>query len=361
MTTEKPQTDVKLRFYALPAQHVSRTNSELLRDDVVVACMNILYNVIVANRWFVLPADAPGAVKDLAQHMTITEGFTEALRHLCIGLFTQNAVVEVVWGSDYLPKTYRPIDFDIVSPVLNEYAELQYFEVRTNAGIQQLPLTRSIYLINNARIGWAQRESLLQVVEPLTNLRAALRESIRQYADRHAVPPVMGAFPASFSDAEIDSFFSALKKLHQSKVFAVPMLANETPQVQFLEPRTSSIDFTLAVYQQAAYDIARVLLGPILALFEAQFGTRAQAQVHYEMLMQVVRGMQSTIESAITRHFQFLCRLHGYNEGYQWRLAEPPIRTSDTVIQNLPELMTMGIISSDDTKAIRAMLNLPET
>lgn len=362
MRTERPQVDAKLRVLAVsPPCQLSRPTAELLRDDTVNACLNILYNVIAGNSWVIYPSDAPEPVQNLAQRMADTEGFGNALRHLCTGLFTGSAVVEVIWGKDYLPKAYRSIDYDAVDPRVDEYGQVRHFEVRTNAGLQELPLTRSMYLIHNPRIGQATGESLLQIVEPLTNLRAALRMSIQQFADRHAVPPIMGVFPASFSDEEIDSFFTALKKLHKSKIFAVPMLANETPQVQFLEPRANSIDWALTAYQQASYDIARVLLGPILALFEAQFGTRAQAQVHHQLLMQVIRGMQSAVESAVTRHFQLLCQLHGLEPSYRWRLTEPPLRTSDTVIQNLPELMTIGIITSDDTKAIRAMLNLPES
>lgn len=361
MRLEKPPIDARLRVLTASAPlDTGRSLYTYSNDDIVAACLNILTQVIGGNNWILAPSDAPESAWRVAERLSQAEGFYDAVQHLIFGFLVGYAVVEVVWGKDYYPVLLRPIDSPLVRIERDEYGTLQKFTVYTSAGLQDLPLNRALYLIHHSRIGSADGEPLLKKVEPLVKLRAALRESIQQFAERHAIPPVMGVYPPSFSDNEINSFFEGLQRLRESKVFAVPMLVGESPQVQFLEPRTSSIEWILTAYQQAGYDIARVLLGPILTIFEAQFGTRAQAQVHYDLLMQVIRGMQRAIEESVNRLYQYICVLQGVDSQVTWRLTEPPLRSNDRLIQHLPELMSMGVLDSGDFKTIRSMLNLPE-
>jgi len=106
--------------------------------------------------------------------------------------------------------------------------------------------------------------------------------------------------------------------------------------------------------------IARGVLGSVLAVFESEFGTRAQAETHLEVLKAVVRSHQGPIEEAINQ--QLVEPVLAYNVGeadVRFELSEPDFADREKVGRWVADLAQAGVIDLEaDRDAIRGLFGL---
>jgi phage gp29-like protein len=106
--------------------------------------------------------------------------------------------------------------------------------------------------------------------------------------------------------------------------------------------------------------IARAVLGSVLAIFEAEFGTRAQAETHLEMLKKVISSYQKDIEGPVNA--QLVKPVLRYNVGdadVVWHLNAPAFADLQKLGAWIADLAQAGVIDPvRDANSIRGMFNM---
>lgn len=331
----------------------------LQKDDVVGACLQVLSTVVLSGGWTI--QSNVEQEQELWARLEQVHGFQESMEALVLAIATRFSVVEIVWGKDYFPILLRPIPHELIILDFGDALEPDVY-VQTFEGREKLPPERRLLIIHRPTIRNPEGTSILSLVEGLLKARNAIDQSLRKYAERFGAPLILGRYDPSLNDDEVNALLQSLKQLQSASVAVVPGTEGSA-SVDLLEPKGSgSAQILLDIINQLDRRIARALLGPILPLFEAQFGTRAQAQVHLDMLRAVIRYYQQLIESSINAQLWApLCwyQLARMPEGAA-ALREPHLVDADKLAQWVAALVQVGVLDpQSDAQYVRQLLNLP--
>lgn len=364
--TEDTNAQLALRVAATGIwQPVSGINSELLRHPLLSAVWHVLQELLVANGTRIVPTMQGQPVPDdeYALHAQLTQAdhYALTLRHLTQSHLVGAAVAEILWDANAHPIALRPIPTERVQFGLDAYGQVVNLRVQTDYGLQDLPLERAVYVIAQPLMLYYRVPPRLLALKRYLDAYDRTLRAIDLYLQRHAVPTTIATTPPTITEPEREQIYDALVKMKDAFVAVLP--AGDGSTLQFLEPRGSGIEFALEYLQMLERLIARALLGSILAVYEAQYGTRAQAQVHWETLKSVISAMQQPIEDAL--HDQlwrpYCTEQLGHEPITRFRLNEPERMQSEALMRNIADLVALGFVDPDrDRDWVRALVGLED-
>ena len=361
-TQLKPEPRVRLRSQAMPFVGVASSIAQDLYHPLVQAVLHILRELIASGgaRLVGRDADAPDAERALFERLTDTEGFYHAVRHLASAHVAGVAVAEIVWDEDYHPRQLRPIPIERVQLGLDEYGEVVSVRVQTSAGLQNLPLSNTLFVIHGSWHLYPSRELPLQALQKYLRAYDRVLRSIDLYLQRHATPTALAKTPAAYTAEESEQLFQALVKMQEALVAVIP---DPATVVEFLEPKGTGMQLGLEMLNLLERLVARTLLGSVLAVYDAQYGTRAQAQVHWEVTQRLISALQQPIERALNQQlWKPYCTYQlGREPISQLQLNELESVNRAELIRNLGDLVALGMVDPEADRAwLRALLGLSE-
>jgi len=358
MSETRPRPEVKLRTLPQAFTIAATGLREQLYHPLVQSVLHILRE-LVASGGARLVGDVPDEERELFAQLIRTRDFDLAVRHLAVAHVAGVSAVEILWGEDYMPTGYRPVPPERIQLGLDEYGQITALKVVSNAGVQDLPLTHVILV--NASTAWhlyGVRELPIHALAKYLQAYDRALRSVDLYLQRHAVPTAIAKTPPSYTEEERRDLYDALANLKDALVAVLP---DQETVVEFLEPRGTGMNLALEVMALLERLVARTLLGGVLAVYEAQYGTRAQAQVHWQVMQKLVSAIQQPIESAL--HEQLWSRV------CQYQLGREPIGTlelneleqvaSSEILRNLADLVALGMVDPErDRSWLRGLLGL---
>lgn len=351
--------DPKVRLRALTVSPtVGTAGAQLLLHPVVHGVLHILQELLTGNGVRLVPRagdPVPDAEMELFAAMTEADGWDTALRHLVSAYLMGAACFEIVWGEDYFPVAYRPVPHGKARLGLDEYGVPQDITVQTSVGVQSLPLAHAVLFMPLQTVEHPAGEPrLLRYRKYLDAYDDALK-SLHLYIQRHGTPTVLAQLPPSYTEQETQAVHDALVRMQNALVATVPAAGDA--KIEFLEPRGTGMELALRLLELLERLVVRSLLGSILAVYEAQYGTRAQAQVHWEVMQQLVASMQRPLERALDA--QLWRRLAEYHQGVpagKLALNEPNVVSREALLRTLGDLAALGVIEPErDREWLRAL------
>ena len=358
--SDRPEPRVRLRALPQPYALAAHGLREQLYHPLVQSVLHILRE-LVASGGVRLVGDAPDEERALFTQLTATRGFAQALRHLATAHVAGAAVVEILWGDDYMPHALRPAPPEMVQFGIGEDGEIVAVRLTTSAGVQELPLTHAV--IVDAYPAWhiyGVRELPIHALSKYLQAYDRVLRSMDLYLQRHAVPTAVAKTPASYTETETQQLYDALVKMQDALVAVLP---DTETSVEFLEPRGTGMQLALELMSLLERLVARTLLGGILAVYEAQYGTRAQAQVHWEVMQRLISAVQQPIEHAL--HEQLWTRVCQYQLGRapqgMLELNELDTVQREEIIRNIGDLVALGMVDPQRDRAwLRSLLGLAD-
>lgn len=358
---QQPDPKLMLRSSALPSWTPTTASPELIRHPVINAIWHIIQELLVGAGLRITSRTVDRSVPEeelqLLYNLQQVEGLMECLRHLTSAHILGAAICEIVWGADYLPRMFRTIPIEQVQFGIDEYGMVTSVRVNTQAGIQELPLSHTLYLIPSW--GILYREPRLHAFRRYLDAYDRVLRALDLYIQRHALPTTVATIPNTYTEQETQQIYDALVSMKDAFVAVIP--AGQDAKLDFLEPRGTGMDLALQFLQLLERLIARALLGSILAVYEAQYGTRAQAQVHWDVVKRIIASMQQPIERVLqTQLWQPIVQLQlGRDPISAIELNEPDQINSDALVRNLADLTTLGIVDPvRDRDWLRALLGI---
>lgn len=351
------------KAYSIPygnMRAIQKKELAWLQSDIVQSCANILVGTLTSAGWSLSSSDSKE--EELFERLLSVDGFVESIEHLSQVMLTRFAIIEIVWGKGYFPTLLRPIPHELITLDFREGFEPKIL-IFLGSKQEELKPLQYIFLRYRPTIQHPEGISILESVEELLRAREEIDKTLQKYAERFGAPLVLGRYDPSLAEEERQAILRSLKQIQSASVAIVPG-TEQNVGVEILEPKGSgSAEILVEVQREYDRRIARALLGPILPLFEAQFGTRAQAQVHYDILQNIIRHYQSLIESAINMHLWIpLCGIQlGREPQGALLLNEPHLIELDKLAQWISNLVQVGVLDPvQDADYIRRLLNLPK-
>jgi phage gp29-like protein len=334
----------------MPSQH-GGFGSPLIRHPIAQAVLHLLRELILGNGLRLVPRSGftnavPEDEQAMLEKLMATTGFETALRHLINAYLEGAAFVEIVWGQDYYPQAFVPLPPESVVVHTDEYGSPVKVQVYTGTGANELPLTHVILFVPTPSFQSPLGSSRLAPYKNLFDTYDETLKALHLYIQRHAVPTVLAQMPSTYTDEEVETVYNALVKMQQAMVAVIP--SGTDAKVEFIEPRGTGMELSLRLLETVERIIVRSLLGSILAVYEAQYGTRAQAQVHWEVMQRVVAAMQRPLEQTLHNQLWMpLVRLHKPEVETQLALNEPLTVNRADVLRSLGDLVALGVIDPE--------------
>jgi hypothetical protein len=361
MRIEKPQPRVRTRTHATPMFTPAWGLHEQLYHPLVQSVLHILRE-LVASGGVRLVGDAPDEERELFAQLLRTRGYTSAVRHLATAHVAGVSVVEIVWDEKYMPYELRSVPPEAAQLGLDESGEIVSVRVTTSAGQQDLPITHAVVVSTApAWYIYGGRELPIRALRKYLQAYDRVLRSIDLYLQRHAIPTTIAKTPASYTEQETQELYDALSRMQDALVAVLP---DTETQLEFLEPRGTGMDLGLRMLELLERLVARTLLGGILAVYEAQYGTRAQAQVHWEVMQRLISAVQQPIEHAL--HTQLWTRVCQYQLGREpvgvLELNELETVQRSDILRNIGDLVALGMVDPErDREWLRALMGLSDT
>jgi len=360
---EKPDPQAMLRVARQDrSSYAISTEERLLRDGTLYMIANIVEQVCLGAGWrFTGDAAEDERVVALCNAITATEGFQEMVRHCLRAMFARYAVTEIIWSSEggqWLPVRFRTVPRNAVTLTIGETGEVNGITVVTSAGAQQLPMLHAVVYRFNPSFDAPAGSTLLESLREDIEYKRKLDDVVVRGSERFGAPTVCVRYPPGTDPSQVESLLGQGQRLQSASVAVLP----DGVGVEFLEPKGTSSELTLETLRYFERRIARAVLGGVLGMFEAEFGTRAQAGTHWEVTRYVIRGYQSGIEQAITEQvFARTLQLNGMPDQIQFALNEPDIVDKESIARWVAELAQAGIIDVDaDRDRIRRIFGLED-
>ncbi len=358
---ERPRPEAALRVAPQELAYTSTmTEERLLRDGTLYMIGNLVEQVCLGAGWRFTGQDSEsGDVAKLCQQVTEADGFQEMLRHCMRAMFARFAVSEIVWvssGGTWLPARFRPIARNAVRLKVGEDGAVSGVYVTTSAGTQPLPLLHAVVYRFNPTFASPMGSSLLDNLREDIDYKRKLDDVVVRGSERFGAPTVSLRYPPGTDASQVEELLRQGKRLQSASVAVLP----DGVSVEFLEPRGQMSELSLETLRYFERRIARAVLGSVLGMFEAEFGTRAQASTHWEVTRYVIRGYQSGIEQAVTEQvFRRTLQLNGLPDDVRFELNEPDIVEKESMARWIADLAQAGIIDVDeDRDTIRRIFGL---
>lgn len=359
----RPEPETALRLLRTPsslasvAQHRRRA-----QDDALRMTLNFLAEALLGAGWRVETDES--RYVELAQRAFTAPGFAVALRSMVAAQIERYAVIEIVWGRDFVPIAYRTFTPQEAALEFDPYGEVARIQISTVEGLQELPLERAIVYRYQPDLSNPAGRTRLEELAPLLDAKARVDDALVRIVERYSAPPLIGYHLPNLPAATVDALEQALRDLRSGAGALIGGVKGEQVSIETLDVKVDGYAPDLAMRLLENYErrIARLLLGSVLALFEAQYGTRAQAEVHASITRQILRGYQQDLEECI--HEQLWTPLCYYQFGVleppRWQLNEPTIVQPDRAARWLSELIAVGVLDPEtDRETIRQLFDLP--
>jgi phage gp29-like protein len=336
------------------------TDDRLLNDGTLYMISNLVEQVCLGAGWRFTGADAEREdVRAVCDAISEAEGFHDMIRHCLRAMFARYAVSEIVWQSTnglWLPLRFRTIPRRSVALDISDDGEVSRIEVSTTAGLQELPLLHAVVYRFNPTLANPLGSSLLDGLREDIEYKRKLDDVVVRSAERFGAPTVALRYPPGTDQSQVDELLRQGTRLQSASVAVLP----DGVAVDFLEPRGQMSVLSLDTLRYFERRIARAILGSVLGMFEAEFGTRAQASTHWEVTRYVIRSYQSGIEQAITEQVvRRTLQLNGLPSEVQFFLNEPEIVDKEAMARWIADLAQAGIIDVDeDRDRIRQLFGL---
>lgn len=359
----RPQAEVALKLYGFPTSLQTTAKAiQRAHDDALRMVLNFLAEVILGAGWRVETEET--RYLDLAKRAFASEGFVHALRTMVYAQITRYTVIEIVWGREFVPIAYRAFEPSQVALEFDAYGNIERIVVSTVQGTQELPLERAMVYRYQPDMNHPEGRSRLDELTPLLDAKARVDEALVRIIERYSAPPLIGYHLPSLPPSTLDALENALKELRSGAGALIAGVKGEQVAIETLDVKVDGYAPELALRLLENYErrIARLVLGSVLALFEAQHGTRAQAEVHGNITRQILRGYQQDIEECIYEQLWTpLCFYQfGETEPPRWQLNEPMIGQPDRAARWLSELIAVGVLDPEtDRETIRQLFDLP--
>lgn len=360
----RPQVGEQVRITPQPWAIADIAEAKLLKDDSVGAVARLFCDVVFGSgiRW--VGADAE-RLQELTQAIMRADGWQQCLRALTNAVFTRYACVEIVWQTEsgaWTPQRLRHIPNTMCVLDIDEWGNVSSVSVSSSGGMQSLPPENMILRRNNPTFEKPQGVSVFDDLEEVIQMKRRADLALIRYIERYAAPTVIGWYAPGTSKAQQTALLTALKNLQSAAVGTLPgPKGDDGNTIELLEAKAQG-PITVAMDMLRMYErrIARGVLGSVLAVFESEFGTRAQAETHLEVLKSVVRSYQGDIEEVINQ--QLVAPVLAYNVGsadVRFELVEPDFADREKVGRWVADLAQAGVIDLEaDRDAIRGLFGL---
>lgn len=360
---EKPERDEFLRVHPMPVSFHPREMS-LLKDGTLYAVSHFLSEVCLGAGWHFEGEDAEQNAEVLA-HLASRPGFSDMLRANLLALFSRFAVTEIIWQFApfrsvplWLPIRYRVVPHHACTLHIAEDGNVERVEVSTTAGLQDLPLLRAVIHRNDPSLEHPEGQSVLDSIGEDVGFKRRSDDALIKNVERFSAPFIIGRYPPGMSASQKQELLDQLKKLQSASVAVLP----DGVGVEIIEPKGVSSQFAMDATTFFERRIARQVLGSILAMFEAEFGTRAQATTHWQVIRYVVASYQSNIEAVINEQLlQRVLALNGLPNRVQFKLNEPDLLDKTNIARWVADLASAGVLDMEqDRDLIRRIFGLEE-
>ena len=330
-----------------------------LDHPLVRSTLHILRELCVGSGLRLVPVatdTVPDAERMLYDRLVMLDTLDLALRHLADASLLGASAVEIVWGEDYFPLLLRPIPAGAYRIGLDASSMPTEIEVQTGAGLQTLPVEHVLIYISNPDLQYPAGRPIVQQYKRYLDAYDSALRALQLYVQRHGAPTVFAQLPSIYTDEEVSKVYDALTKMQDALVGVIP--ASADAKIEFLEPEGTGMTLSLQLLELLERLFVRSVLGSVLAVYEAQYGTRAQAQVHWDVMRRLIEGMQRPLERAINRQlWQRVVGLHLGAPQSRLELNEPSLIPRESVLRNLGDLTALGIIDPQaDRDWLRAMI-----
>lgn len=362
----RPQVGEQVRITPQPWAIADIAEAKLLKDDSVGAVARLFCDVVFGSgiRW--VGADAE-RLSDLTDEIIRADGWQQTLRALTSVVFTRFACIEIVWSSAngrWLPARLRHIPNTMCALDIDEYGSITSVQVSSTGGLQALPRENMILHRNNPTFEKPTGISVFDDLEEVIQMKRRADLALIRYIERYAAPTVIGWYSPGTSKSQQSALLTALKSLQSASVGTLPgPKGDQGNNIELLEASggaNSAIGSAIEMLRMYERRIARGVLGSVLAIFESEFGTRAQAETHLEVLKAVVRSHQGPVEEAINR--QLVAPTLAYNVGdadLRFELVEPDFADREKVGRWVADLAQAGVIDLEaDRDSIRGLFGL---
>lgn len=363
-TRKRPEPETALRVLRTSTTLTQLTQAQRrAKDDSLRVVMNFLAETLLGAGWRV-ETDAARYV-ELAQRAFGATGFAATLRAMVDAQIQRFAAVEIVWGRDFVPIAYRPLDPALVTLQFDDYGAIERIEVSTPAGLQELPLARALVYRYQPDLSHPMGRTRLDELAPLLDAKARVDDALIRIVERYSTPPLVAYHLSGLPAETVESLQEALRALRSGSGALIGAPKGEQGvTIETLDVRVDGYAPELAMRLLESYErrIARALLGSVLALFEAQYGTRAQAEVHASITRQILRGYQQDIEETIYEQLWTPLCFYQFGDANppRWQLNEPTIVQPDRAARWLSELIAVGVLDPEtDREIIRQLFDLP--
>jgi len=362
----KPAEGEQVRILPQPWSMADTTEAKLLKDDSVGAVARLFCDVVFGSgyRWV---GDDAERLTDLTDEIMRADGWQQTLRALTNVVFTRYACIEIVWETSsgrWLPARLRHIPNSMCALDIDEYGGVTTVNVSTTGGLQPLPAENMIMHRNNPTFDKPSGMSVFDDLEEVIQMKRRADLALIRYVERYAAPTVIGWYAPGTSKAQQTALLTALKNLQSASVGTLPGPKGDVGNnIELLEASggaNSAIGSAIEMLRMYERRIARGILGSVLAIFESEFGTRAQAETHLEVLKAVVRSQQGPVEEAIND--QLVRPVLDYNVGdadLRFELIEPDFADREKVGRWVADLAQAGVVDLEaDRDAIRGLFGL---
>jgi phage gp29-like protein len=199
--------------------------------------------------------------------------------------------------------------------------------------------------------------------EPVEYKRATDAAMI-SYAKRWGVPSIVGFYAPGQDKSAQAKFLAAIKSLQNAAAATLPIKpTKDSPDVlQLIEAKGDGGSISAVMDMNKAFEkrIAGAVLGSILAVYESEYGTRAQAQTHLEVLKSVIEAAQAPLEEAINE--QLVQPVLAYNRGLRdvrFVLNAPNLNDLEKLGNMVADLAQAGLLDpAQDARVIRTMFGI---
>lgn len=353
---KKPSEEDILRIH--PTQVTAPSSDRtLLRDASLYGVFNFLSEVCLGAGWRFEGEDAETNT-EILQAIVSAEGFEELLRSLLWAMVTRFALAEIIWDTStrWVPAKYRMIPHSVAQLQINDRGDVEQISVVTTAGIQQLPSNRAILYRYRPTIEHPEGSSLLDSFREDISFKRRAEDTLMKNTERFGAPYIVLRYPPGMSDSQKRELLSQGMKLQSATIAALP----EGIGVELIEPRGNIGQFAIDTVRFFERRIARGILGSILAMFESEFGTRAQAETHFQIIKYVVASRQADVESTISKQLVLPTLIYnGLPTQVVFKLNEPDLMDKESIARWVADLAQAGILDMEtDRDLIRGLFGL---
>ncbi len=287
---------------------------EMIRKEPLIRnYLRIRANAVANKKWDIFPASERRTDKKIAEFVekNLTSiGFTKDLKELFGGAVAKGfAVSEIMWEkkngmiliADIKNRAQKRFVFDLDM-------KLKLVKSLVSYDFEEVPERKFIVFSYDTEYENCYGSGVLQTCFwPWWFKRHAIKFWMI-YIEKFAMPTAVGEYPPGLSKSDQNKLLDALEAIQNEYAIAIP----QGTKVWLLEAqRSGSLDTYDRFIKFCDKEIANAILGSYLITQEAEFGTRAQAQVQYEVAYETIEADSSILMDTINN--QLIKWLVDYN------------------------------------------------